>query len=41
LLVWRGVKKEEGNNSTQRGGERRFERKGDTCIFAIKIKGYV
>jgi hypothetical protein len=37
--VWRGVKKEEGINNTQKEGEKRFERKGD--IFTIKIVGSV
>jgi hypothetical protein len=37
--VRRGVKKEGGNNNTQKGGEKRFERKGD--IFTIKIKGSI
>jgi hypothetical protein len=36
--VWRGVKKEEGSNNTQKG-EKRFERKGD--ISRTKIMGCI
>jgi len=37
--VWRGDKEEEGNNNTQKEGEKRCERKRD--IFTIKIKGSI
>ena len=37
--VWRGVKEKEGNNNTQKEGEKRIERKGD--IFTIKIMGSI
>jgi hypothetical protein len=37
--VWRGVKKEEGNNNTQKEGEERFEGKGD--IFTIKMMDFI
>jgi len=37
--VWRGIKKEEGNNNVQKDGERLFEWKGD--IFTIKIMGCI